>query len=469
LVTSPRLATLWDALVAFSMLLALETQLRTGDGPLGPGEILLLLWLLPIFVLEFLRAPRQIPRAFWDILRFWCVLAAALSIGVVVTIVRDVVVDWSLVAHDIAAYVLLAALTCVLTVLPRSFDRLHRILWMVVLFGGTLLLLQLANSAEWFALSGIDPWYWDRMRGWSDNPNQFALLCLLVGFLAVALAERAEGIGPKVLALSCAAIGLGTGILAKSNAFSAVIITGLVFFALSKLGRAFARVERRGFPAFALTVATMSALGWALCVIGPLIDLRIDALKATSTMARDGDADSEDAALRVQLWTQAIKVGTQSWGLGLGPGPHLEIPQSIVASRRDGGEPINLKHPKPGLAANFEAHNTVLELFVQGGLMAVGAFTWVLSIGARRSWKAEFDGLVALLFAIVAFGSFHVVFRHPMVWLAICLAITERPLAQPIASPRWRNRSGVAPGLEPRFAMATFELAADATTPDGRL
>jgi hypothetical protein len=160
------------------------------------------------------------------------------------------------------------------------------------------------------------------------------------------------------------------------------------------------------------------------------MDLRIDALKATSSMARDGDADSEDAALRVQLWTQAIKVGTQSWGLGLGPGPHLEIPQSIVASRRDGG--------------------------------------WMVGRGACRSWKAGFDGMFALLFAMIAFGSFHVVFRHPMVWFAICLAITERPLLQPMAAATWRNRLSIAPALQPRFAMAPSGLAPDAVQPERR-
>lgn len=451
----PPVVTLWDALVALSMLLALETQLRTGDGPLGPGETLVLLWLLPVLVLELLRAPRFVPQPFWDVLRFWSALAVALSIGVVVAIVRDIVVDWSLVAHDIAAYVLLALLTCVLTVLPDASDRMHRILWMIVLFGAGLLLLQLANAAGWFTLGGIDPWYWDRMRGWSDNPNQFALLCLLIGFLAVALAERAEGFGRKLLASACAAVGLGTGILAKSNAFSAVFITGLLFFAISKLGRAFARAEKRGFPAGALIVVVVSALGWAVCVIGPIVDLRIDALKATSTMARDGDADSEDAALRVELWAQAIKVGIESWGLGLGPGPHLEIPRSIVAGRRDGGgDPINLKHPKPGLAANFEAHNTVLELFVQGGLAAVIAFLWIGTLGAYRSWKARFDGIVALLLALIAFGSFHVVFRHPMVWFAICLAVTERRVPGRFVPAGWRAYADKTAIREPNVGLA---------------
>jgi hypothetical protein len=33
------------------------------------------------------------------------------------------------------------------------------------------------------------------------------------------------------------------------------------------------------------------------------------------------------------------------------------------------------------------------------------------------------DGLIALLFAAAAFGSFHVVFRHPIVWFTIGLGL----------------------------------------------
>ena len=432
------MTTLWDALVALAVLLALETQLRIGSSPIGPGEFLLSLWLTPLAATFFLRLPREVPRPFWDILRFWGALVAALSLGVMTTIVRNVAVDWSLVLHDIIAYALLAALTGTLTILPDGPARLHRMLWMVVLFGAGLLLLQLANALGAFGLGKIDPWYWDRMRGWSDNPNQFALMCLLVGFLGVALVERTQGIGAKLLAAFCAGVGLGTGLLAKSNAFSAVVVAVLLLLALAKLARAFVRAEKRGIPLASLTVAVAALAGWAVCIGAHLSDLRTDAQKATSAMARD-DAANEDAALRVHLWGQAIKVGTESLALGLGPGPHLEIPHAILAGRRDANVPVNIQHPKPGIAANFESHNTVLELFVQGGLIAVAAFVSIVVLGAYRSWKTGLDGMVALLVAIMIFGSFHVVFRHPSVWFAICLALVGRAPSA-MAVPALRRR-----------------------------
>jgi O-antigen ligase len=174
-----------------------------------------------------------------------------------------------------------------------------------------------------------------------------------------------------------------------------------------------------------------------------VIELRIDAQSAAGAVARDGaSGGDEDAAMRVHLWKQAAKAGADSWGLGLGPGPHLEIPQSILAGRRGGNRPINLHHPKPGIAANFEAHNAVLELFVQGGLLAVLAFGLIVIVGLYRSWEAERDGVFALLFAVAAFGVFHVHFRHPLVWFAICLALTQHPRALKCGSAKpqaWPN------------------------------
>ena len=166
-------------------------------------------------------------------------------------------------------------------------------------------------------------------------------------------------------------------------------------------------------------------------------------------IARKGDDESADAALRLKLWQQAISVGTHSWGLGLGPGPHLEIPPSIVAGRQGTDDPIDL-HPKPGLAPNFEAHNTVLELFVQGGVLAVVAYLSIVALAVRRALKAGFDGLVALLFALVAFGSFHVIFRHPFVWFAICLALVSE--SRPRLAKAAASREEVSPGsFRPRL------------------
>ena len=228
----------------------------------------------------------------------------ALSLGFGATIVRDVPVDLSLVIHDVAAYILLVAFTCALTISPVAPARLHAVAWMTVLCGSTLLLLQLANSAGWFSLPRIDPWYWDRMRGWCDNPNQFALLCLLLGFMAVALAEKASRLAWSAIASSCAALAFGVGLLAKSNAFLAVVVAGLLLFAFAKFGRLAFRAERSGAPAASLALGVATAIAWVLCAAyPPVTGLDIGELKSTTTMARGGEGDSEDAALRVIVGT----------------------------------------------------------------------------------------------------------------------------------------------------------------------
>jgi len=75
--------------------------------------------------------------------------------------------------------------------------------------------------------------------------------------------------------------------------------------------------------------------------------------------------------------------------LGLGPGPHLPIPAALLVGWGASSEPINVQHPTPGIAPNFEAHNTLLELFVQGGLLAVASFLAVSRQARLRAFRAR--------------------------------------------------------------------------------
>ena len=265
----------WDALAALPMLLALETQLRSGGATLGPGEALLSLWLLPVLAARIWREPRFASRRLLSAAAFWAVLAAALSLGVIVASVRDFPVDWSLAIHDVGAYALLTLLTCTFTALPEASDRLYRIQWMIALFGASLLLMQLGNAFGLFALSGVDPWYWDRMRGWTENPNQFALLCLLTGFVSLALVERASGFAATLVASACAGIALWTGLQSKSNAYFGAVLAALLLFALLKGVRAIAKAQRADVPAVAFSLAALSAIGLALSLVASAVDLRV--------------------------------------------------------------------------------------------------------------------------------------------------------------------------------------------------
>lgn len=427
-VQSHRLLRSWDMLVALGMLLSLQTQLRPNGSVVGPGELLLVVWMVPLFLLEIWRFQPKVHRAFWDLTRFWAVFALAESVGVFASIATTKLSDWSLVLHDIVAYLLLIALCGLLTVSPDAANRLRRIQWLTILFGSVLLLLQLANASGLISISGIDPWYWQRLRGWSENPNQLALECLLLGFLSLSCAEQSSRPAIAWVAIACASLAIGTGWLAKSNAFTIVVLGALILFAAMKAMRRIAQLERKGIPAFSLTVASCALLLLGLCLLAPFFQQHSNAVNSIkSDIARDNRSETnQELSLRLFLWKEALERGADSHMLGLGPGPHLEIPYAVLAGRRGGNEPVNLQHPKPELAPNFEAHNTTLELFVQGGVLAAGAFLSLCAVALWRAWQAGMDGLTTLLLASGAFGSFHVISRHPMIWFIISLALLAR-------------------------------------------
>ena len=109
--------------------------------------------------------------------------------------------------------------------------------------------------------------------------------------------------------------------------------------------------------------------------------------------------------------------------MGLGPGPHLEIPADVL--RRSKNAPVGVDRPKYGLAPNFEAHNTVLDLFMQGGLLVLLVCGWLTGTALLGTYSAKLDALTALLCGFAIFGAFHFIFRHPIVWVAFvfCLII----------------------------------------------
>src|SRR5205085_11792198 len=95
--------------------------------------------------------------------------------------------DSDLFMHDVIAYVLLAAVSCLSVSQPDARYRLHRVAWLVVTCGSVSLALQVANGWGVFESSRVDPWYWDRFRGWSANPNQLAVVCTLLAMLSFSL------------------------------------------------------------------------------------------------------------------------------------------------------------------------------------------------------------------------------------------------------------------------------------------
>lgn len=417
-----------DALFALGLLLSTASQLRPAGAAIGPGEICLVVWLTLTLFREAGRLGPRLTPALSQLLIFWLIFAFALSVGTLAGYAIGDAHDSSLFLHDVMAYPLLAAIACCSVIGRQAGPRLHRVAWLLVGLGTAALVIQVAGAWELFNIAPLEPWYWDRLRGWSANPQQLALLCAVLGLLALHLADAATRIAERISALACAVVAVYVGRLTKSDSFSVVLVVAGPIFASLKLREWLLSSEpklnlRTGF-------AWIVVLGLPLLLIstiplGPKIAAQAQDLARELSKDSKGKTSQEEAELRFHNWGEAINRGLESGMLGLGPGPHLEIPISLVTARRTEVLPKYVETPPANGTPNFEAHNTPLDLFTQGGLIAVLSFIGISAAAFFNTYKARLAGLTTLLCGLSLFGLGNLIIRHPIFWFAIALCLVS--------------------------------------------
>lgn len=414
-----------ETLLALGLLLSIASGFRPGHLPVGPGEVALALWVL-LETLRHLhgRGPRVTPALRW-ILVFWIVFASAEAVGTLTGVAIGDRHDHTLFMHDVIAYVFVAAIAYLSVAGDDAAARLRRIAWKLAGLGSGFLALQLGAALGLIHIPGMEPWFGDRLRGWSENPNQLAFCCAALALLAVHLADAAERPVERLAALASAILPIWVGRLTKTDTFSYVLVAAVpIYLALksrdwlrrsakvTNVRRAAAGVIVVGVP---LLLASMLPL---------MLDDSAQAGQLALGLTKNGGAEARsEADLRLQLWGEAIDRGIESMGLGLGPGPHLPIPPSIVAARLTSDDTVD-QHPQLSAVPNFEAHNTILDLLTQGGLVASAAFVWLVVLAIRTAQKARLAGLATLACGLALFGLTSLIVRQPVFWFAIVLCLT---------------------------------------------
>ncbi len=393
-----------DALLALGLLLSTASQLRLPGVPLGPGELLLAIWILLATVDATIRRAPPLTRAISRLLIFWAVFAFAQSVGQLFGLVIEEFRDTTAAIHTAQAYVLGALLSCLAVVQPEAGWRLRRVAWMIVGGGAVSLAVLVAGGHGILRVPGMEFWVYNRFIGWSKNPNQLALLCTVLVPLSLYLAETAAQPKAKIYALLCAVPVFAAGILTRSDSFIlAMLFVGPMFVGLKLLTWVFA-AERQ--PSLYSTFACLIFLSIPIALVStaPFAPKIIEKAHevATETMEENDQAEG-----RFRIWRDAMEIGFDAGMMGLGPGPHLVTKQ--------------LEHPPPN---KTEAHNTTLDLFTQGGLLATLSFFWVTATAFLVTQRAKLVGLSTLLLALFVFSNFHLIVRHPIFWFSIALCLT---------------------------------------------
>jgi len=407
-----------SALLALGLVLTTASQLRLPGFPLGVGEIFLVLW-LGLASLRILTGGSVCNAgALLRLGTFWVCFALILSIGTCLAFLRQEL-DPASMLHDAFAYLLVAAVGCFVAATMKADGALRHSQWFLIAFWNIAMIVQLALGWGLFRLPSVDPWYWDRFRGWSENPNQVALYCAILAPLSLHLALSVRGVG-RLAASFSGLLTFVVGRLTKSDTFlGAMVLSGALFLALrmrSWLVSPEHRLSLR-FAVAALLVIAIVPLSLSLTPYVAAMADDVESLAASMTKDHGGDATKRTATLRLQLWQDALYLGMETGSLGLGPGPHLEKPSGTV----------NQALPVP-----FEAHSTLLDVFTQAGLPGVIAVCGLLAGVLLLLLRAKLDALAVLVVALAIFSISHFILRHPIVWFALALSlILSSERAQP--------------------------------------
>jgi O-Antigen ligase len=426
-----------DLLLALGIVLSAASKLRPGGAPVGPGEVCLVIWIFLAFGREAFRRDPKFTPPLSRVLIFWLIFAMALSIGTLVGFAMQDDHDTSTLLHDVFAYPLLAGISLLSVAGMDAGPRLHRVTWCLVIVGSVLLAFQVGQAWDIIDV-GIDPWFWNRFRGLSENPNQLAFLCAMLGLLSLHLADVATSTPARIGAIATTVLPIYVGRLTKSDTFAIVLVAAGPIFIAFKLRTWLLSKRPR------LTVRSASA--WIALLVLPLVlvtvlsigsSLMVEAREFAGEMAKGDKRDTENtASIRFENWRNAINRGLESAMLGLGPGPHLPIPDAIRTERQDPkSQPkyIGDSNTQVNGTMNFEAHNTPLDIFTQGGLIAVLGLVWLVAAAFLLTCRRRLDGLTTMLCGLIIFSTFHLLVRHPIFWfaIAVCLVAWKGSKAEP--------------------------------------
>jgi O-antigen ligase len=390
--TAFRISTLW---LAAGVTLTTATQLRFGEVPIGPGEVLLLAWLLAAVALMLVRHGAVMSEAARLLLTFWSIGFVLMLAGWLYAIFQHVEAPGAF--HDLVAYSFAATFTLVLSLAPRGSEQVRAAVPAVLALAVVPLLL-------WWLLTYMDfiptsaTWYGGvRFRGWSTNPNQVALVMAPAPFLAIyglQVSRRAAvRLGYAVLLVGSLALGIAT----QSDGMFAAWAAGAVVPPVTWWIREFRR-DRLPFgrAAFVYVIYPTAFFGM-LAVLGPTV------YRSVLTLGNNVySGQNNQGGVRVALWRSGIDAIERSPLFGWGPGAHTSL--------------------MPGPIHKLEAHSGLIDWGTVTGLPGMLLFIVLHSFVAWRARGRPW--LLAAFLALVALGVTHHDLRHPLYWLYLLFAIS---------------------------------------------
>lgn len=391
-------------LIGMILVLTTATQLRFLNLPLGPGEIAWAGWVVMIgggYRLGWLtvsagQSTVKIMGLFWGISGICLGLGAWLGNQAGLT-------QAARVAHDALAYGLAMASSLAVAWLPVSRVEIERRL--LALAGCSML----CSGGLWLLaygypdLLGMQFWWYgqigERFMGWAVNPNQMALLLVMMPFLGLFMLERCRQhailyyhspfviLSLMTLTSLAMAAGWATASDALRMAWLVVIpclgLIGVIYRAWQVLW------DLMALLAFAAGIVLLAH--WLEIQM-----IMVDHLQTRALLS----IETQETPLHFIVLYRGLEAWLASPWFGLGPGAHS-----------------GLQQPFQGI----ESHNSVVDWATNTGIIGLSALFALGGWVAWRLWRARQWHLLAAFMALALFAQVHHILRHPFVWVWVVL------------------------------------------------
>ena len=385
--------------VSLGLCLTTAIQLRFEAFPIGLGEIMLVIWILFSWVTQLRNKRTNMPGFTKNIAVFWFSIFLFLALGTMMAERLNIVPET--LYHNFFALIFSCILCFTFLLQADNREFTGRIAQLTVGFTTIPLFFLYLYGQAHSMLGPIKIWYGDsevRFQGWTDNPNQLALIIVILLFISVHYLVISKKLFQRIWHGTSIILLILIGFTSDSDAIKLTFVIGggiiCLWIWLNQIRKSDKGYWHGVFLKIVIPLLSISflCLNW-FSIYGVTYDL-------ASSIFEQGDQGS----LRMTLWKNGIMAIQHSPFFGLGPGPYSGL---------------------VGPFQSVESHNTFIDFGTYTGIFGLtiylGLLIWLGYLALRTKRFVLFSGIVSL----VVFSMFHFVVRHPIYWFFLMMVLIQ--------------------------------------------
>lgn len=373
-------------LLPLSLVLIVMTNLRVSFLPIGPGEVLLVLWIFKELIHSIFNRSFSIDRRTGIIFRDFLIIIFVMHLGIInASLTPNYRIEGIIraqFAHFLSLFMVLILASPKHYPKLKDYVRTTIVLGTLIFFGLYLLYKHTGFTTIKLVYGGI------RFTGGAKNPNQLALFLVSLPFLVlhflVEESRNSKKISVFIFWTILLVLVVNLGLVTQSDGLYGTWILSIIILLTVNI---FANLK---FPSSLLVMLVFFISILLILVIN-------ENYRSLQKFILDWFYELDEGGSRAFLWVEGLKQTFKFPLFGLGPGSFINL-STLQA----------------------ESHNTFIDLALQGGYIALIIF--LIMLGRIMKGVRKQPILITAFSSLIIFSMSHYVLRQPIFWF-ICISI----------------------------------------------